>query len=64
VHTAIVLGAGFSLLLTCLLLGHAFGGGMPGALAGAKLFIPLWRIGRKRPSKSVICPFRSICALS
>ena len=44
-HTAIVLGGGFSLLLTCLLLGHAFGGGMPGAVAGARLFIPLWLIG-------------------
>jgi hypothetical protein len=42
VHTAIVLGGGFALLLTCLLLGHAFGGGMPGAIAGAKWFIPLW----------------------
>jgi hypothetical protein len=44
-HTAIVLGGGFSLLLSCLLLGHAFGGGMPGAVTGAKLFIPLWLIG-------------------
>lgn len=43
-HTAIVLGGGFSLLLTCLLLGHAIGDGMPGAIAGAKLFIPLWLI--------------------
>jgi len=34
VHTAIVVGGGFSLLLSCLLLGHAFGGGMPGAVAG------------------------------
>jgi hypothetical protein len=44
-HTAIVLGGGFSLLLSCLLLGHSFGGGMPGAVTGAKLFIPLWLIG-------------------
>jgi hypothetical protein len=44
-HTAIVLGGGFSLLLSCLLLGHAFGGGMPGAVTGARLFIPLWLIG-------------------
>src|ERR1700689_3022938 len=44
-HTAIVLGGGFALLLSCLLLGHAFGGGMPGAVTGAKLFIPLWLIG-------------------
>jgi hypothetical protein len=45
VHTAIVVGGGFSLLLSCLLLGHAFGGGVPGAIAGAKLFLPLWLIG-------------------
>ena len=44
-HTAIVLGGGFSLLLSCLLLGHAFGSGVPGALSAAKLFIPLWLIG-------------------
>jgi hypothetical protein len=44
VHAAIVVGGGFSLLLSCLLLGHAFGGGVPGAIAGAKLFIPLWLI--------------------
>lgn len=43
-HAAIVVGGGFSLLLSCLLLGHAFGGGVPGAIAGAKLFIPLWLI--------------------
>jgi hypothetical protein len=45
VHTVIVLGGGFSLLLSCLLLGHAFGGGLPGAISGAKLFLPLWLIG-------------------
>jgi hypothetical protein len=45
VHTAIVVGGGFSLLLSCLLLGHAFGGGVSGAIAGAKLFLPLWLIG-------------------
>jgi hypothetical protein len=44
VHTAIVLGGGFALLLSCLLLGHAFGGGMPGAVTGAKVFIPLWLV--------------------
>ena len=44
-HTAIVVGGGFSLLLSCLLLGHAFGGGVPGAITGAKLFMPLWLIG-------------------
>ena len=43
-HTAIVLGGGFALLLSCLLLGHAFGGGMPGAVSGAKVFIPLWLV--------------------
>jgi hypothetical protein len=43
VHTAIVLGGGFALLLSCLLLGHAFGG-MPGAVTGAKVFIPLWLV--------------------
>ena len=43
-HTAIVLGGGFALLLSCLLLGHAFGGGMPGAVTGAKVFIPLWLV--------------------
>jgi hypothetical protein len=45
VHTAIVMAGGFALLLSCLLLGHAFGGGMPGAVTGAKVFIPLWLIG-------------------
>ena len=44
-HTVIVIGGGFALLLTCVLLGHAFGGGMPGLVTGAKLFIPLWLIG-------------------
>jgi hypothetical protein len=43
-HTAIVLGGGIALLLSCLLLGHAFGGGMPGAITGAKVFIPLWLV--------------------
>ena len=43
-HTAIVLGGGFALLLSCLLLGHAFGGGMSGAVSGAKVFIPLWLV--------------------
>jgi hypothetical protein len=45
VHTVIVVGGGFSLLLSCLLLGHAFGGGIPGAVVGAKLFMPLWLVG-------------------
>jgi hypothetical protein len=44
VHTAIVLGGGLALLLSCLLLGHAFGGGMPGAITGAKVFLPLWLV--------------------
>jgi hypothetical protein len=43
-HTVIVVGGAFALLLACLLLGHAFGG-RPGMLLGAKLFIPLWLIG-------------------
>jgi hypothetical protein len=44
-HTVIVLGGAFALLVSCLLLGHAFGGGMPGAVAGAKVFIPIWLAG-------------------
>ena len=40
-HTVIVLGGGFALLLACLLLGHAWGS-MPGLVMGAKAFIPLW----------------------
>ena len=44
-HTVIVVGAGLALLLSCLLLGHAWGGGMPGVPTGAKLFIPLWLVG-------------------
>ena len=43
-HTVIVLGGGIFLLLACLFLGHAFGGGMPGAALGAKVFIPLWLV--------------------
>ena len=43
-HTAIVVGGGFTLLATCLLLGHAFGGGRPGMVMGAQAFIPLWLI--------------------
>ena len=43
-HTIIVVGGGLALLLACLLLGHAFGGGMPGVVTGAKLFIPLWLV--------------------
>ena len=43
-HTIIVVGAGLTLLLACLLLGHAFGAGMPGLVTGAKLFIPLWLV--------------------
>jgi len=27
------------------LLGYAFGGGLPGLVTGAKLFLPLWLIG-------------------
>lgn len=43
-HTAIVLGGGFALLVACLLLGHAFGSGIPGLAVGAKVFIPPWLI--------------------
>jgi len=43
-HTVIVVGGGFALLLACVLLGHAWGG-MPGLVQGAKLFIPLWLLG-------------------
>ena len=43
-HTTIVVGAGLALLLACLLLGHAFGAGVPGLVTGAKLFIPLWLV--------------------
>jgi hypothetical protein len=43
-HTAFVLGGGFALLLSWLLLGHAFGGGVPGAVAGATVFLPLWLV--------------------
>ncbi len=43
-HTVIVLGGGFGLLLACTLLGHAWGA-MPGLLTGLKLFLPLWLIG-------------------
>ncbi len=41
-HTVIIMGGGLALLMACGLLGHAFGGGMPGALMGIKTFIPLW----------------------
>lgn len=44
-HTLIVLGAGLAALLCCLLLGHAWGGGMPGVVVGAKVFTPLWLVG-------------------
>lgn len=43
-HTVIVLGGGFALLLACLLLGNAWGS-MPGLIMGAKVFIPLWLVG-------------------
>ncbi|NJS39891.1 MAG: hypothetical protein HC783_13755 [Rhodobacteraceae bacterium] len=41
-HSAIVLGGAFSLLLACTLLGHAWG---LGVAAGAKVFIGLWLLG-------------------
>ena len=44
-HTVIVAGGGVALLAACLLLGHAFGGGIAGMVTGAKVFIPLWLIG-------------------
>ena len=44
-HTVFVVGGGFALLVACLLLGHAFGSGMPGLVSGAKVFIPLWLLG-------------------
>lgn len=40
-HTVIVVAAGFSILLACLLLGHAWGG-MAGLALGARLFFALW----------------------
>lgn len=40
-HTLIVLGAGFSMLLACLLRGHAWGS-TPGLITGAKAFFGLW----------------------
>jgi len=43
-HTVIVLSGGFALLAVCLLLGHAWGNGMPGVLAGARAFVPLWLV--------------------
>ena len=43
-HTVIVIGGGFALLAASLLLGHAWGG-LPGLVAGAKWFIPLWLAG-------------------
>jgi hypothetical protein len=43
-HTVVVVGGGFALLLSCLLLGYAFGAGLPGLATGAKLFIPLWLV--------------------
>lgn len=41
-HTLIVIGGGFALLIASLLLGHAWGNGMPGLLLGTKVFIPIW----------------------
>lgn len=43
-HTLIVVGGGSALLIASLLLGHAWGNGLPGLLTGAKLFIPIWLI--------------------
>lgn len=41
-HSAMVLGGAFGLLLACTLLAHAWGAG---AGMGAKLFIGLWLLG-------------------
>jgi hypothetical protein len=43
-HTVIVMGGGFALMLACMLLGHAWGG-LPGVVRGAGLFIALWLVG-------------------
>lgn len=43
-HTLIVLGGGLALMVACGLLGHAFGNGMPGALKGIAVFVPLWLV--------------------
>lgn len=43
-HTVIVIGGGLALLIACLLLGHAWGHGMAGAVVGAKAFIGLWLV--------------------
>lgn len=40
-HTVIIICAGFSLLLCCLLLGHAWGQAA-GLVRAAQLFMPLW----------------------
>ena len=41
-HTLIVIGGGFALLITCILLGHAWGSGTQGLSTGIKTFITLW----------------------
>ena len=41
-HTVIVLGGGVTLLIACLLLGHAWGNGLSGLIMGIKTFIPIW----------------------
>jgi hypothetical protein len=44
-HTIMVLGCGFVLLLVCLLVARLMSGPAPAAwVAGAKLFIPIWFI--------------------
>jgi hypothetical protein len=40
-HTLIVIGAGFVVLVACLLAGHAFGAG-PGTARAALYFLPVW----------------------
>lgn len=43
-HTVIVLGVGFGLLVLCALVGR-FVGGPSGIAAGALVFLPLWLVG-------------------
>lgn len=42
-HTAIILAAGFAILLACVLLGHAWGGA-PGLAMGLKAFFGIWLV--------------------
>jgi hypothetical protein len=44
-HTVIVIGMGFALLLVCLATGRWIGGDMAGVAAAAIIFIPVWLVG-------------------